>query len=263
MLRLAQPANAHGTDTDIIPAREPKQHGENHHARRRRTRGQPNRQARNHGQHNSGHITIKRPSPISPPPGQRPTEDAAGIKNRQDGKRKGLAEPFAERVTRDIRQRDKQRKLHEEDARRRETKRRAAKDARVRVRARVARRREARAYQKIGGAAEGEADEADGADGPAPADDGEEGLHHEREDDAADGAAGGGHACGEAAAALEPVAYGCDGGGEDEGAAEAAEDAEGDHEVPVYWEGRISARLYVFGRLSGMWFKGGLSGREK
>lgn len=61
-----------------------------------------------------------------------------------------------------------------------------------------------------------------------------EGEDDEGEEDAADAAGGAGNAGGESAAGAEPVADGGEAGVEEEGGGDAAEDAEGEEEVPEF-----------------------------
>lgn len=111
--------------------------------------------------------------------------------------------------------------------------------------ARILRGWETTSDKKVGGAAQHEAQQGEHADGPGPAELGEQGLEHQREDDAANGAAGGREARGEAAAAHEEVAYGREGRSEEEGACEACKGAEGENEVPQFWKKLLAIMFSV------------------
>ena len=146
----------------------------------------------------------------------------------------------------DVRDRDEEGEFDEEDARCGEEEDGVLEDAEVRtyIPSYVCRwdvflpgfytiaRGQARADEEVRDAEEEEEDEGEDTCRPAETDEGEEPLQHEGEDNAADGAA----CCCEAgrcgSSTHEPVRDGADGGGEDEGGAEAGDDGEGEDEVP-------------------------------
>ncbi|KFX90942.1 hypothetical protein O988_07974, partial [Pseudogymnoascus sp. VKM F-3808] len=147
---------------------------------------------------------VKRPNLIRIKPRQPAPKHRPNIQDNKALVREILAKPRGQGVAADIRQRHKQRPLDQ-----------------VRFSARSALSGQAAADEH--------------------ASDGEEEHGEEAEDYAAEGAAGGADAGGEAAAGFEPVAYCSEGGGEDEGCGSAAEDAEDEHEVPVFCGGQYDS----------------------
>lgn len=96
---------------------------------------------------------------------------------------------------------------------------------------------EAILHERDGEAAHGEADEGDDAGGPGEADLGREVEDDDGEEDAAEAAGGAGDARGEGAALVEVVADDGDGRVEEEGGGGAAEEAEAEEELVELCEG--------------------------
>lgn len=218
MLRPTQPPNTHRSYAHIAPAREAKQHRKQHQPRRVPTRRQPDPETRHDGQDDHEKVDIEWPDLIPPVARQCTPKRARRVQNRQDLERERGTEPLGTRIRRDVRNGDEERKLQEENPHGREEEGPVPEDAEVRVGARVVRGRETAPDEEVGRAGEQQAQEGEDADGPAPAQLGEQRLEHQRENDAADGAARGCEAGGEAPPAHEEVAWGGEGRGEEEGA---------------------------------------------
>lgn len=236
LLRLAHAANTHGRNGNAGAAGNAKQHRKHNDASRSMAQRQPDAQAGNNRQHNRHQARVKRADKVRVVRRQASAHHGAGIHNRNQVVRKRLVKAPVHGIRGNVRERDKERKLEQEDARRRQRKGNLAKDARVRVRSGVGGGRETRTDEEDADAAADETDEGDDAGGPAVADAVKEVGKHEREDDAAQATGAGGDAGCEAAAALEPVAYGGDAGREEEGGADAAEDAKGENELPEFYK---------------------------
>ncbi|KFX86376.1 hypothetical protein V490_09099, partial [Pseudogymnoascus sp. VKM F-3557] len=203
ILGAAELPDTHGCESDVGPRSEAEEEAEYDEAR--------------HGRAGCDDHGIKRPNLIRIKPRQPAPENRPDIKNNKALVREILAKARGQGVAGDIRQRHKQRPLDQ-----------------VRFSARSALSGQAAADEHAPDGEEEHGEEAEGAHGPCPADLGDQVLQHEGVDYAAQGAAGGADAGGEAAAGFEPVAYCGEGGGEDEGCGGAAEDAEDEHEVPVF-----------------------------
>ncbi|KFY53021.1 hypothetical protein V496_07969, partial [Pseudogymnoascus sp. VKM F-4515 (FW-2607)] len=160
-------------------------------------------------------------------------EDGPDVEDDEALVGEGLAEARVQRVAAYVRQRHEQRPLEQVDGGDGEGEDAVAEDAQVGFGAGVVLGGQAAADEHAADGEEEDGEEAEAAGCPRPADLWDEVLQHERVDDAAQGAAGGADARGEAAAELEPVPDCGEGGREDERRRGAAQDPKDEHEVPV------------------------------
>ncbi|KFY84590.1 hypothetical protein V498_07801 [Pseudogymnoascus sp. VKM F-4517 (FW-2822)] len=160
-------------------------------------------------------------------------EDGPDVEDDEALVGEGLAEARVQRVAAYVRQRHEQRPLQQVDGGDGEGEDAVAEDAQVGFGAGVVLGGQAASDEHAADGEEEDGEEAEAAGCPRPADLRDEVLQHERVDDAAQGAAGGADARGEAAAELEPVPDCGEGGREDERRRGAAQDPKDEHEVPV------------------------------
>lgn len=158
---------------------------------------------------------------------------------------KAFVEAVGEGIACDVRQRDEQSKLEEEDTDSQEEERLVLEDAKIRMGANILGGRKSLFHKEVRDDEQAQADEAERSHGPAPADARIQRLQHQWEDDAADAASGAGNAGGQPAASAKEVAHSCGAGREEEGRAHAAQHPEGEDEVPILYEGRVNRGLGI------------------
>lgn len=231
VLRLAHAADAHGRHGDSGARAEAEEHGEDDDAGARPAQRQPNAQAGDKRQQHEEEEGVEGPDHVGVVAGQHAPDDGAGVHDGQQVEGERLAEALVQGKGGDVSDGNEERELEQEDGDGDQGKERAAQDAEVRVRRRVAGRRQAETDEDADAAAD-EANEGQNARGPGEADAVEEVGQHEGEDDAADAAGRRREARGEATPAAEPVPDGGDARREEQRRAEAGKDAEGEDKLP-------------------------------
>lgn len=234
VLGATQLPDAYGCQPDVRPGREAEEEAEDDEAGHCGASGQPDAEDHDDGEDGGEDHGVERAYLVGVEPRQPAPEDGPDIEDDEALVGEVLAEPRVQGVAAYVRERHEQRPLEEVDGGDGEGEDAVAEDSQVGFCAGAVLGREAAADEDAADAQQEDGEEAEAAGCPGPAELGDQVLQHEWVDDAAEGAAGGAAAGGEAAAEFEPVPDGGEGGGEDEGGGGSAEDAEDEHEVPVF-----------------------------
>ncbi|TPX09893.1 uncharacterized protein E0L32_008915 [Thyridium curvatum] len=224
-----------GSKADVAAAEEPE--GQREHGQQWLARfcGQPEAYQAQKAAEDSQHQYVEPPEPVGVVARDAASKHAACVEQGELHVRKPRRAPVVERVRRDVRERDEEAPLEEEDAEARQRQGGVAEHAQFRPdgREREGLGREPGPDERQCQRERAQAHEPCRAGRPGEPDALEQVLQHEGEDDAADRAPGGGDARRQPAPPVEVVRHDGDGRPVDHREAEPAQQPKDQHEVPV------------------------------
>lgn len=94
VLCLAQPADAHGTDANVVAARKADQEHEEDDTRCRVARRQPDGETRDDGEDDGEHVGVERAELVSPPARERTAKDRSCVEDRKHVEGEVVVEPL-------------------------------------------------------------------------------------------------------------------------------------------------------------------------
>lgn len=238
LLGIAQLAHADGRQADIAATRKTKENAKDAEARDATAGGEPDGKDADEVEKDGEDHGVEAAESVGDVAGNPAAEEGAGVDDSKKLVGEGGEDAVGEGVGGDVGKGDKETPFDKENAACRERKDCVSEDEEVGPDVAAYFWGQARADEEVGDEEEEEEYQGHDADGPFVTEKGEELLEHEGEYYTTDGTAGCSETSCGGAGGKEEVGDRGDGRREDEGGSDAAQDGEGEDEVPVFWEGR-------------------------